>query len=143
MELEDHLFFLFTQVLYRRNRALHEAMKPVGLLLTEYRVLSVTLRKGPLSMQDLAQWTAYERTRLTHILHAMEERGWVLRSSSEDDRRTVMVQITPAGTALFRKAKRVVEKLTSAIMSDNSAKDVDLMRRALRAMGSRLAEMGY
>jgi MarR family transcriptional regulator, organic hydroperoxide resistance regulator len=143
MELEDHLFFLFTQVLYRRNRALHEALKPMGVLLTEYRVMSVTLRKGPLTMQDLAHWTAYERTRLTHILRAMEERGWVLRSSAESDRRTVVVRITPAGASVFRKAKQIAEKLTSTIMSDNSDQDVDRMRRALRATGSRLAEMGY
>jgi DNA-binding MarR family transcriptional regulator len=143
MELEDHLFFLCTQVVYRRNRALHDALKPIGLLPTEYRVLSALLRKGPLTMLDLAQWTAYERTRLTHILHGMEKNEWVLRSTALSDRRTVLVQITPAGEALFKKAKLIVDRITRVITSANTPEEIEHLRKGLRTMRNKLIEMNH
>ncbi|WP_233584605.1 MarR family winged helix-turn-helix transcriptional regulator [Aquabacterium soli] len=141
MELEDHVFFLCTQVVYRRDRLMQEVLKPVGLLSTEYRVLSAVLRKGPLPMQDLAQWTAYERTRVTHILHGMEDKGWVERTSSDSDRRAVLVRIAPKGAALFKKAKAEVDKITDQILAEHSEEDIAHLRRTLRALRGKLIEM--
>jgi DNA-binding MarR family transcriptional regulator len=142
MELEDHLFFLCTQVVYRRTAAIGTALKPLGLLPTEYRVLSSLLRKGPLTMQALSQWTAYERTRLTHLLHAMEERGWATRTSSEADKRTVVVSATRVGEALFAQAKAAVDEVTDVITSNNSEAELKTVRKALRTMRAKLIEMG-
>lgn len=141
IDLENHVFFLCTQVVFRRDRMLNEALKPVGLLPTEYRTLSAILRQGPLSMQELAQWTAYERTRLTHLLHGMEAQGWVERGPSGHDKRTVVVHCTPKGGAIFKKAKVVVDKVTTVILSENTQEEIDQVRRALKTMRRRLIEM--
>ncbi|GAA5235777.1 MarR family winged helix-turn-helix transcriptional regulator [Verticiella sediminum] len=141
MELEDHLFFLCTQVVYRRSRALQEGLKPLGLLETEYRVLSAVLRKGPLTMMELAQWTAYERSRVTYILNAMEARKWVLRTSLESDRRTVVVHITPAGREIFAAAKVIVDETTETILRNNTAEDLDRLRSTLKTMRQTLLDM--
>jgi len=141
IDLENHVFFLCTQVVYRRDRALNEALKPIGLLPTEYRILSAVLRKGPLAMQELAQWTAYERTRLTHILHGMEASGWVTRGPTESDKRTVVVQVSPKGSAVFKKAKAIVDETTELILSDNTPEEIDALRRALKTMRARLISL--
>ncbi|HZZ11600.1 MAG TPA: MarR family transcriptional regulator [Paraburkholderia sp.] len=140
-ELEDNVFFLCTQVVSRRNRAIQKTLRPIGLMPTEFRVLSAVLRKGDLTMLELAQWTSYERTRLTHILHGMEDRGWIVRTSAESDRRTVVVQATPSGAAIFRKAKPMVDELTDVIASGNTENEIEEMRRALRVMRAKLIEM--
>lgn len=142
IELEDNVFFLCTQVVHRRNRAIQNALKPIGLMPTEFRVLSALLRKGPLSMLELASWTSYERTRLTHILHAMEERNWIRREGAEADRRSVVVSITPEGSALFRKAKPLVDMLTNVVTSANSPDEMDQLRRTLTVMRNKLMDMG-
>ncbi|HYP83964.1 MarR family winged helix-turn-helix transcriptional regulator [Variovorax sp.] len=142
MELEDHIFFLCTQVVERRNRLLQEALKPLDMLPTEYRVLSALLRKGGLTMQELSQWTAFERTRITHILHGMEARDWVKRTVMAHDRRNVVSTITPSGQAVFDKAKVVVDAVTDDITRANSPEDLDELRRTLRTMRTRLIEMG-
>ncbi len=142
MELEEHLFFLCTQVVYRRTRAMHEALAPLALLPTEYRVLSAVLRKGPLAMSELAAWTAYERTRLTHILDAMEAKKWIARTNADLDRRSVLVAIAPAGRRIFAKAKLLVDRITDVIMSANSPEEIAQVRSALRTMRGKLIEMG-
>ena len=105
MELEDHLFFLCTQVTTRRDRALADVLRPLGLLSTEWRVLGTLRIKGAMTMLELAQWTAYERTRLSKLLNNMQERGWLERYDNENDKRSVLIEIAPLGTALHRKAE--------------------------------------
>ena len=142
MELEDHLFFLCTQVVHRRDRALQQALTPLGLTTTEYRVLSAVLRKGPLTMQELSQWTAYERTRLTHMLDSMQAKGWVSRSSANGDRRTVFVSARAAGVRVFQKAKVVVDDITEVIESANDPAELARIRAGLRTLRQKLIEMG-
>ena len=143
MELEDHLFFLCTQVVYRRDRALNDELKPFGLLPTEWRTLGTLLRRGEMTMQELAQWTAYERTRLTRMLHGMEARGLVERLDSERDRRAVVVSITADGAAVYRRAETSVDVLTDDILSVCPTQDIDRVRRSLQAMRARLIAMKY
>jgi len=140
-ELETHLFFLCTQVVYRRNHLLQDALRPLEILPTEYRTLSAVLRKGPLTMQELAQWTAYERTRVTRILHAMEAREWIVRSTSEHDKRSVVVQITDRGREMFWQAKVIVDQVTDQAMSDNSEEEIAQLRHGLTVLRKKLIAM--
>ncbi|ASU39328.1 MarR family transcriptional regulator [Herbaspirillum sp. meg3] len=140
-ELETHLFFLCTQVVYRRNHLLQDALRPLEILPTEYRILSAVLRKGPLTMQELAQWTAYERTRVTRILHAMEARGWIARSTSAQDKRSVVVQMTESGREMFWQAKVIVDQVTDLAMSDNSEEEIAQLRHGLTVLRKKLIAM--
>lgn len=142
MDLENHFFFLCTQVVYRRNSLLQDVLRPLDLSPANYRVLSALLRKGPLTMQELAQWTAFERTRITHILHSMEGDGYVLRTSLERDRRTVLVQITASGVALFKKANKLVGALTDEITNVSTPEEIEAARSVLRRMRQKLMDMG-
>lgn len=143
MELEDHIFFLCTQVVYRRDRAIGDALRPLGLLNTEWRTLGTLLRKGPLTMQELAQWTAYERTRLTRMLHSMEERGWVERTGSDQDGRSVVVRLAPKGRRVYEKAEAAVEALTEDVLSVCSPAEITRVRKSLQALRARLIDSGY
>lgn len=143
MELEDHIFFLCTQVVYRRDRAINEALRPLGLLNTEWRTLGTLVRKGPQTMQELAQWTAYERTRLTRILHGMEERGWVERSDAAHDGRAVLVRIAPRGRRIHAKAEAAVDALTQEVLAACAPGDVARLRQSLQAMRDQLMRNGH
>ena len=129
--------------MYRRDRALNDTLKSFGLLATEWRTLGTLLRQGPLSMQDLAQWTAYERTRLTRMLDGMEGKGWVERTESDSDGRSIVVRLAPKGEKLYRRAEAVVEPLTNDIMSVCPEADVARVRRSLQAVRKKLIEMNY
>jgi MarR family transcriptional regulator for hemolysin len=143
LELEDHLFFLCTQVVYRRDRALNDTLKPFGLLPTEWRTLGTLSRHPSMTMQALAQWTAYERTRLTRILHGMEARQWVKRLDSDSDGRSVVVRIAPKGEKVYRSAEQAVERMTAEIMAVCAEAEIDVVRRSLQSMRRKLIDMAY
>lgn len=143
MELEDHLFFLCTQVTTRRDRALADVLRPLGLLSTEWRVLGTLRIKGAMTMLELAQWTAYERTRLSKLLNNMQERGWLERYDNENDKRSVLIEIAPLGTALHRKAEKKVDSLNHEILQAFTDAEIELVRSTLRAIRQTLIVQGY
>jgi DNA-binding MarR family transcriptional regulator len=55
-------------------------------------------------MSDLAELTLSSRSRLSHAIARLEERGWITREDCETDRRGQMAVLTEAGAAALRDA---------------------------------------
>jgi DNA-binding MarR family transcriptional regulator len=87
----------------RLTQAYDQALRPSGLRLTQYSVLANLTRRGGLSITDLAELLAMERTTLTRNLRPLERAGWV-RVGPGPDRRSRAVEITPAGRRVFDQA---------------------------------------
>lgn len=80
--------------------------KHSGIGMSEYEVL-VRLSEQPehtMRMAQLATDTVMSRSRLTHVVTRMEERGYVHRSSSAQDARGVECSMTPEGHELLKAA---------------------------------------
>ncbi|WP_226346262.1 MarR family winged helix-turn-helix transcriptional regulator [Agilicoccus flavus] len=77
-----------------------------GLSLPDFEVL-VGLTESPdgrLRVGDLAQATGWERSRVSHQVTRMENRGLVRRRGCAEDRRGAFVHVTDAGRAAIEAA---------------------------------------
>ena len=80
----------------------HEA----GLPLAYYQMLAM-LSEAPdrtLRMSELALRTWSSRSRLSHAVDRLEERGWVRRLTCPEDRRGSFAQLTDEGFAVLQAA---------------------------------------
>ncbi len=90
----------------RINQHLDADLRRRGLDLAEYEIL-VALSEAEgrrLRMSDLAQQVHQSRSRLTHAIARLEQRGIVRRTSANDDRRGVYAHLTEAGFAVLEAA---------------------------------------
>ncbi len=98
-----------------------------GMSLAEYEIL-VQLSEAPdrrLRMSELADRVVSSRSRITHTVGRMEERGLVTREACADDGRGVLCVLTDAGFArLEAAAPGHVETVRSLIYDGLSADDV-------------------
>ncbi|WP_322860690.1 MarR family winged helix-turn-helix transcriptional regulator [Mycobacterium europaeum] len=88
---------------YEMNRQLQADS---GLSLSDYDVL-VALgadRDAAMRVSDLAAQIGWERSRLSHQLRRMEERGLTRRRPSAEDGRTTLVLLTPSGRRALAEA---------------------------------------
>jgi DNA-binding MarR family transcriptional regulator len=72
-----------------------------------YFEVLVRLSEAPgraLRMSELAQVTLSSRSRLSHAVARLEERGWVQRASVATDRRGQIATLTDAGLAILQAA---------------------------------------
>ena len=85
------------------RRSAEKALAPLRLKLWEYDVLSVLRRQGPpfqLPATGLARASMLTSGAMTNRIDRLEARGLVERVPDPDDRRGVMVRLTPVGRRL-------------------------------------------
>jgi DNA-binding MarR family transcriptional regulator len=92
------------QAARRVTRFYNEALAPTGLGVNQFSILAQLSRVGPSTIQDLARLLVMDRSTLGHLLRPLEKRGLVKLDVSEQDRRSCIVALTPAGKAAVAKA---------------------------------------
>ena len=116
-----------------------------ALSLVHLNVLAALEAEGSLSMSHLAESLDVSVASATGIVDRMERRGLVERRHDTEDRRVVLVQLTPAGSDVFRDlAARRREHLARLLreLSDDDLAAFLRGVRALRGARSRLIAAG-
>ena len=85
-----------------------------------HRVILIRLsEKDGLTQKELAQDTYFEQSNLTLMLDKLEQKGLVIRSPKENDRRAYLIKITPEGEALIpalvNMGEQIMEKAFQGI----------------------------
>lgn len=76
-----------------------------------------------LRMSELAEATRSSRSRLSHAISRLEERGWVQRRDCETDRRGQLAALTEAGMAALTAAAPGHVRTVRAHMIDRLSPD--------------------
>lgn len=113
-----------------------EAARVVGLRDFEYDTLHhLMIRETPgkASPTLLAEDLGMSLAGMTGRLDTLEEAGWIRRATVPDDRRRVVVEITAAGTKIWREAMTLrghaEDDLTNALTPGDRARLAQLLRR--------------
>ena len=83
---------------------LHELWTTTGITFAQRRVLR-RLREGPLSAGAIAADLGVSAPSVTRQLQRLEDHGLIVRAIDSDDRRRVLVKLTPAGKAFLADHK--------------------------------------
>ena len=118
---------------YRRMRALldleltRDLMRASGLSEADYDVLS-NLSETPgqrLRLSELATWMLWSKSRLSHHITRMQQRGLVDREECPDDGRGSVITLTPAGLdAIERAAPRHVASVRRNMIDLLTAQEI-------------------
>ncbi len=107
-----------------------------------YYEILVRLSEAPeraLRMGDLADASLSSRSRLSHAVARLEERGWVRRMECRTDKRGQLAQLTDEGfAALSAAAPGHVERVRSALFDPLTPDQVQQLREISEAVSRRL-----
>jgi DNA-binding MarR family transcriptional regulator len=132
--LERHLFYYFTQILARRQRALNLELRRFGLDYSRWRAMAVLNEHAGASMQQLADLTSVDRTTLTHTLRLMEDEALIVRRERASDRRSVEISLTPQGRKKLKQILPTVLAQTERALAGFAAVEIDRLRDQLARM---------
>jgi DNA-binding MarR family transcriptional regulator len=76
---------------------------------------------APCSLTELAQHQAVRLPTMSKSVGLLVERGWLERWTPEDNRRQIMVRLTPAGRRTLAWMKRDAERHVTRLLADLSA----------------------
>jgi DNA-binding MarR family transcriptional regulator len=122
------------------NRDLQAA---AGLSQADYAVL-VQLSEHPdgrLRVLELARALGWEKSRLSHQLTRMQQRGLIERADCASDRRGAYIELTEAGRRTIEEAAPVhVESVRRWLFDNLSAEQVEVLRAITTSVIERLDE---
>ena len=112
-----------------------------GLTGPQFQILA-RLHDAPgerLRMTDVADSMVYSRSGLTYQAGQLEKAGLISRSPAEDDERSVMVTLTPAGRErLARVLPGHVEVVQQLLLTSLSRKDIGTITEVLGKVRDRM-----
>ncbi|MBD3884058.1 MarR family transcriptional regulator [Phormidium tenue FACHB-886] len=79
-------------------------IRQLDLTPSQFDVIATLGNTNGLSMGELCERTLITKGTLTGVIDRLEQKQLVLREVPPDDRRSVMVRLTPPGEALFEQA---------------------------------------
>lgn len=97
-------------------------LRPLNVSAAGGLVLGILRDHGSMSPSELGEWLIVTRATVTGLLDSLERHGFVSRSAHPVDRRSLVVEITPAGLDVLRELRTVVhrhEKAWLAALSDS------------------------
>jgi MarR family transcriptional regulator, 2-MHQ and catechol-resistance regulon repressor len=94
-----HLWLVLMKAHRALSRHAMRSIEPSGLGFSDFAVLEVLLNKGPQKVNEIGRRVDLTSGSITTAIDRLEARGLVVRGLDDEDRRSRIVRLTPAGRA--------------------------------------------
>ncbi|WP_329568760.1 MarR family winged helix-turn-helix transcriptional regulator [Streptomyces sp. NBC_01361] len=125
-EQEAHVWRSFLDLRRRIEAVINQQLnEDAGLSSVDYELV-VPLSEAPdgvLRARDLGRMVGWERSRLSHQVRRMEQRGLVAREDCATDARGLMIRLTPEGRAAITAAAPEHVKVVRRYFFDSLTKE--------------------
>ena len=114
-----------------------QGISGVNVTHAEAHVLAFLHVHSPVSI-DAIHWSiGHKRSTLTSILRRLESRGYITRRSSDTDRRSFIIDLSPAGEKAAARIYRLLERLEREITRSVPPRDIRSFLRVLSSVEKR------
>ncbi len=114
-----------------------------GMVLSEWRTLSVIRVTNPCTLRRLATEDFLDEGQMSRTVKLLVDRGWVAREPAPDDGRSYLLTLTPEGEAVYQAILPEVIEANEAMLTclapderrhlmDALQKILDTLRAAMR-----------
>jgi DNA-binding MarR family transcriptional regulator len=117
-------------------------VEPLGLAPLQFWVLVGVLEAPGASQAALARRLRCDEPSVSRVVATLTRRGWLRVQRQEDDRRRVLLALTPAGRALSRRLAPIAAEVRAEVEAPLGAAERELVRAALARVASHLALRG-
>ena len=104
----------------------------LGLSPSELEVMGTLVSRGPLSAGELAKRTGLTSGAVTRLIDRLVERGSVRRRDDPNDRRRVLVEITPGALKVCEPFYGPIEAEGTALLEGRTEKELEVILEYLR-----------
>ena len=123
MKIEKCINYLMTQTQIKINQRFRENLSECNVTPAQYFMLYYLWETDGLSPTQLANLSGLDTSTVTGLLTRLEEKKFITRENSKDDRRTVNVYLTEQGTTLKNSIDPIIQKSNNEVLSDLNSKE--------------------
>jgi DNA-binding MarR family transcriptional regulator len=132
--LADRTGFLLSRAHFSSRDRANELLRPLGIVVRHFGLLTLLDAHGPCSQQALAKRFRVSPTMVTQIVDDAEALGLAERQRNPDDRRSYQVSLTPVGRRKLTAARRIASTIADEIAAPLGEAGDRELRALLRKM---------
>lgn len=125
MEPIEELRYLVLAAQREGNRLLSDGLQPLGLTPSQAEALRVLAGWEPLALVELGSLLVCEQGSPSRLVAGLIAAGYVERAPSSDDRRKVVLTLTPRGREAAERVRDAEAALHTALSSLVSARQIE------------------
>jgi DNA-binding MarR family transcriptional regulator len=123
----DRIYFRFIRLQQRVFGEMAQTLKPTGLSIPQFDVLSTLTEQQGLSQSDLAQRLYVTKGNVSGLIDRLVEAGYVERRSAPGDRRSNALFLTPAGATVADEGIRLQKAFVAETLGKLAPADLKLL----------------
>ena len=133
----DHVWLIMMKAMRALTRYAAAGIEETGLGLSDFGVLEVLLRKGPLPVNTIGPIVDLTPGSISILVDRLVAKGLVNRVESAEDRRVRIVALTPRGKDLIVSAFRKHSGQMKRVLSELSPEELRGLEVKLKKVGKR------
>ncbi len=134
--LQEHLAYLIASLNRQLEDELSDVLKPQGLAIEHFRILTALSIADRRPMRDLASVVLVDAASLTKVIDRMVVEALVFRAPDPEDRRKVLICLASKGKALYERLKILHDAQQQKLVSRLTEKKADQLGVILRGLVS-------
>ncbi|AOE61327.1 MarR family transcriptional regulator [Pseudomonas corrugata] len=134
-----HLGMLLGRAAVLKDRIIDTHMEPVGITAAQFKVLIIMAQHGTDTPAELCRYLSLDSGSMTRMLDRLEQKGFLVRQRSAEDRRQVRLVLTEAGQGLADRLPFIgadaMNQLAGAISREELQTLEQILKKILLAAG--------
>ncbi|MGE5148092.1 MAG: MarR family winged helix-turn-helix transcriptional regulator [Candidatus Eiseniibacteriota bacterium] len=123
--------YLIRRVQFMTYLRLEERLKPFGLTVAQYMVISMLGHSGRLSSAQLSRRFEVTPQTMFKLIASLRRKGAIARRGVSGDRRALEVSLTAAGRRLLVECEDAVDKLEAELFRGFAGRELRALRGGL------------
>ena len=140
MKKDDRLIYLISMAQLALRTRINMLFTDAGLRVTlpQATVLFLLSEKDCRMMSELGRILGVDNSAMTGLVDRLEKAGLVRREAKRDDRRALLIRITPEGRGMATKAAKIVNGVNERIGEGFEAGQIEALKAVLLGVIERL-----
>ncbi|PDT90652.1 transcriptional regulator [Bradyrhizobium sp. Y36] len=105
----------------------------------EWRVLAILGARAEIATKEIGPLTTLDKMQVSRAVQGLQSRGIASRKHHPDDRRELIVSLTPAGRALYRKIVPFALARETELLGALTAEEVKVLDRVMHKLSAALS----
>ena len=131
----EYICFNIGRVMRRVYEHYETRLAPFNLTTPQYMIFHALWMEDGITIGELGQRVSLDGSTITGILDRMEKNGYVERRPNAEDRRSLLVYLTPRAREVGPKIIKFADELDENFRKRFSARDMAVFERVIRELG--------
>lgn len=140
-DFDESVGYWVTMASQTIRRVLGQRLAEQDLTLRQWEVLAMLACNPELSQTQMADRMGIEPATLAGVVNRMERDGWIVKSSSSEDRRQSRLFPTAQAESIWKRSLTLSSEVRSQAVAGVSKEDLQILRRVCATIRDNLSKI--